>query len=62
MLNVLLAAGVFDVEIAAICQDVADMGAPGLVVFFAVVPPVETWLELFKLHSLGFGVVFATIG
>jgi len=62
MFDVLLAARVFDVEIATVCQDIADVDAPGTVIFFAVVPPVEAWLELFKLHGLSFGVVLTPIG
>ena len=60
MLDVLLVTGVFDVEVAAVRQYIAGVDAPGVVVLFAVVPPVEAWLELFELHSLGFGIVFAS--
>ena len=55
----MLAVGVFEVEVAAVGEDVVGVDAPGVVVLAAVVPPVEAGAEVFKLHGLGFGVVFA---
>lgn len=62
MFNILLIIGVLDVEVTAVCQDVAGVDAPGLVVLFTVMPPVEAVFELFVLDGLGFGVVLAPVG
>lgn len=62
MLNILFVIGILDVEITAVLQDIAGVDAPGMLIFFAVVPPGEAGFEFFELHSLGFGIVLATVG
>ena len=62
MFEIKFAARVFDVEIATVFENVGSGDFPGLIVFFAFVPPGNTVGKLFKLNRLRLGVVLPAFG
>ena len=62
MLEIHFAARVFDVEIAAILENVRSRDFPCSVVLFALLPPGNTVGKLFKLNRLRLGVVLPAFG
>lgn len=69
MRDVLGGVGVLDVEIGGeqiavsiVFKDVLDGNLPGLVIFFARIPPSQQRLEFLEAQGLGFGIAVAAFG
>src|SRR5712692_11141813 len=45
--NILLVIRVLDIQVAAVRQNIISMDAPGVVVLFAIVPPLQAGFEFF---------------
>ena len=62
VLEVHLGAGVLAVKVAVGVQQFFCRHLPRLIVFLALVPPLDAVVELVELHGLGLGVILATFG
>lgn len=62
MCNVFLGTRVLTVEVITIGKQLLSAHFPRVVVFLALVPPVQAWLKFLKLEWMGLGVVLAAFG
>src|SRR5689334_7256907 len=61
MLQFFLTIGILHIQIAAICQQFFNADFPGVLILDAVIPPLDTALEIGILHGFGLAIAIASL-